>query len=145
MLSGRTSPRPLVRCVIAGGFALAAACAHRGLSPAGEISASSSSAIVAGDTVWCTAPAQSSEWRYAEGAPWFTNHQRIMLRGRGYYGGDYPERHIDPGLLYPVGSRDAVPLLTEKGDTIPALIYVPVRAGCIFLAYGGLDAGPARR
>lgn len=101
-------------------------------------------AILADDTLWCTAPAESTEWRYAEGAPWFTNHERIILRGRGYYGGDYPERHIDPDLLYQVGSRESVPLFAEKGDTVPATIYVPVRIGCIFLTYGGIDAGPVR-
>jgi hypothetical protein len=82
---------------------------------------------------------------YAAGAGWFVRQEPILFGGRRYFGWDYPPRVIAPEHLYRVGWYEGIPLFAEVGDAVPAVIFVPVRPGCVFLAFRGLQLGPADR
>lgn len=79
---------------------------------------------------------------YASGSTWFSQNEPIRLKSRWYYGGNHPPQRISPELLEPIGHHHGVPYFAEAGDTIPEIIYVPVRPGCVFQSYIGIQTRP---
>jgi hypothetical protein len=80
---------------------------------------------------------------YAQGATWFQHHTPIRLGG-WLYEASTPGRFIAPELLRPLNvSHFETPLFAAADDTLPAIIYIPVRPGCIFHSYLGIRLGPA--
>lgn len=73
---------------------------------------------------------------YAGSTDWFQRQQPITYRGRRYppYG---PLRVLPRSLLTRVGDYEGTPLFAERGvrNGVVAVLYVPVRPGCIFQTY----------
>lgn len=80
---------------------------------------------------------------YATGALWFIRNGPLRFKRRLYHGGNHPPQVIASNLLQNVGSYEGVPLFAEAGDSIPEIIYIPLRPGCVFQSYIGIQLGPA--
>lgn len=76
---------------------------------------------------------------YATGSDWYPRNRSILFRERRYYGGNHPPQAIEPELLQRVGDHEKVPIFSEVGDTLPETLYLPVRPGCIFQSYIGIQ------
>lgn len=79
---------------------------------------------------------------YATGASWFSQNHPIRRNGRWYYGGNHPQQIISVELLERIGHHNGVPIFSEVGDSIPEIIYVPIRPGCVFQSYIGIHSRP---
>lgn len=79
---------------------------------------------------------------YAASAAWFAENQPINFGGRWYYGGNHPPQTISRDLLALVGHYSDVPIYAEMGDSLPEILYVPIRPGCVFQSYIGIQSGP---
>jgi hypothetical protein len=63
---------------------------------------------------------------YAEGLPWYQEHQALQVEGHQYvkYGSPRP---LEPGELEPFGWHGPVQIFVERGRVSrPEIIYVPV-------------------
>lgn len=78
---------------------------------------------------------------YATGSDWYPRNASILFSGRRYHGVDHPPQLIQPELLQHVGAHENVPIFVEVGDTLPEILYLPVRPGCIFQSYIGIHSG----
>jgi hypothetical protein len=79
---------------------------------------------------------------YATGSDWYPRNASILFRGSRYHGVDHPPQAIRSELLQHVGDHEKVPIFVEVGDTLPEILYLPVRPGCIFQSYIGIHSGP---
>jgi hypothetical protein len=74
---------------------------------------------------------------YAAGADWFVRMDPIVFNGRRYpaYGN---ARVLPRSLLTRVGYHSGTPLFAERdtgNNGVVAVLYVPIRPGCVFQAY----------
>lgn len=79
---------------------------------------------------------------YATGATWFAQNHPIRFQNRWYYGGNHPPQIISIELLARIGHHYGVPIFSEVGDSVPEIIYVPLRPGCVFQSYIGIHSRP---
>jgi hypothetical protein len=81
---------------------------------------------------------------YAAGMEWYIKHTPLKLLGFSYVKEGLP-RVIPREMLTRVSAYDGVPLFAEAGRGSTAVLYLPIRPGCIFQPYTGrgpIDTSP---
>jgi hypothetical protein len=91
---------------------------------------------------------------YENGSPPYTEHGetfrvgRTVVLGGHRYAASQPEQSLLPaqtGVLEWYMELDGVPVFTERGaGPSPAVIYVPVRPGCVFQSFQRAQGYPVR-